>query len=192
MVAASAASRRADEHGALEPSHSCSLLADQLLDGRGHPRDLAATRQLCRERGRHRGGRREHAGRLPVGLGRRRSLGVAGVGPGGPGMGRVGLGTPRPAWPAVRSMAFRTTSRMYGKSGCPVLNRPSRLLGIGQVRVERHALQGQRVHPARVTRAARTVKEVAGPDQPKIDDDFAKALGLESLDKLRETVKAAA
>jgi len=35
-----------------------------------------------------------------------------------------------------------------------------------------------------------TVKEVASPEQPKIDDDFAKALGLESLEKLRETVKA--
>jgi trigger factor len=34
-----------------------------------------------------------------------------------------------------------------------------------------------------------TVKEVASPEAPKIDDDFAKALGLESLDKLRETVK---
>jgi trigger factor len=34
-----------------------------------------------------------------------------------------------------------------------------------------------------------TVKEVASPEQPKIDDDFAKALGLESLEKLRETVK---
>lgn len=34
-----------------------------------------------------------------------------------------------------------------------------------------------------------TVKEVASPEAPTIDDDFAKALGLESLDKLRETVK---
>ena len=34
-----------------------------------------------------------------------------------------------------------------------------------------------------------TVKEVASPEQPTIDDDFAKALGLESLEKLRETVK---
>jgi trigger factor len=33
------------------------------------------------------------------------------------------------------------------------------------------------------------VKEVATPEAPKIDDDFAKALGLESLEKLRETVK---
>jgi trigger factor len=34
-----------------------------------------------------------------------------------------------------------------------------------------------------------TVKEVASPEAPKIDDDFAKALGLESLEKLRETVR---
>jgi trigger factor len=34
-----------------------------------------------------------------------------------------------------------------------------------------------------------TVKEVAPPEAPTIDDDFAKALGLESLEKLRETVK---
>jgi len=34
-----------------------------------------------------------------------------------------------------------------------------------------------------------TVKEVASPEAPTIDDIFAKALGLESLDKLRETVK---
>jgi trigger factor len=34
-----------------------------------------------------------------------------------------------------------------------------------------------------------TVKEVSSPDAPTIDDDFAKALGLESLDKLREMVK---
>jgi trigger factor len=34
-----------------------------------------------------------------------------------------------------------------------------------------------------------TVKEVASPEAPTIDDDFAKVLGLESLEKLRETVK---
>jgi len=34
-----------------------------------------------------------------------------------------------------------------------------------------------------------TVKEVACPEAPTIDDDFAKALGLESLEKLLETVK---
>ena len=33
------------------------------------------------------------------------------------------------------------------------------------------------------------MKEVSSPDAPTIDDDFAKALGLESLDKLREMVK---
>jgi trigger factor len=34
-----------------------------------------------------------------------------------------------------------------------------------------------------------TVKEVASPEAPTIDDDFAKALGLESVEKLREMVK---
>ncbi len=34
-----------------------------------------------------------------------------------------------------------------------------------------------------------TVKEVASPEAPTIDDDFAKAVGLKSLDKLREAVK---
>lgn len=34
-----------------------------------------------------------------------------------------------------------------------------------------------------------TVKEVAAPEDTKIDDDFAKKLGLESLDKLNEVMK---
>ena len=34
-----------------------------------------------------------------------------------------------------------------------------------------------------------TFKEVARPEAPTIDDDFAKALGLESVEKLREMVK---
>jgi trigger factor len=34
-----------------------------------------------------------------------------------------------------------------------------------------------------------TVKEVTSPEAPTIDNDFAKALGLESLEKLCETVK---
>src|SRR6476661_8032953 len=34
-----------------------------------------------------------------------------------------------------------------------------------------------------------TVKEVASPEAPTIDDDFAKALGLESVEKLRAMVK---
>ena len=33
-----------------------------------------------------------------------------------------------------------------------------------------------------------TVKEVAAPDDTKLDDEFAKRLGLESIDKLRETI----
>ena len=34
-----------------------------------------------------------------------------------------------------------------------------------------------------------TVKEVAEPEIPKLDDEFAKSLGVESVDQLRETVK---
>ncbi|MGH6736262.1 MAG: trigger factor [Methyloceanibacter sp.] len=34
------------------------------------------------------------------------------------------------------------------------------------------------------------VKEVAAPETPALDDEFAKSLGVESVDKLRETVKA--
>jgi trigger factor len=34
------------------------------------------------------------------------------------------------------------------------------------------------------------VKEVAAPETPKLDEDFAKSLGLESVAKLRETIKA--
>ncbi|MCL4163714.1 UNVERIFIED_CONTAM: hypothetical protein GTU68_060136 [Idotea baltica] len=34
-----------------------------------------------------------------------------------------------------------------------------------------------------------TVKEVAAPGEAKIDDEFAKGLGLESLDKLKEIVR---
>jgi trigger factor len=34
-----------------------------------------------------------------------------------------------------------------------------------------------------------TVKEVKVPAASKIDDDFAKSLGLESLDKLKELMK---
>jgi trigger factor len=33
------------------------------------------------------------------------------------------------------------------------------------------------------------VKEVAAPETPAVDEDFAKGLGVESVDKLRETVK---
>jgi trigger factor len=33
------------------------------------------------------------------------------------------------------------------------------------------------------------VKEVAAPETPPVDEDFAKSLGVESVDKLRETVK---
>jgi trigger factor len=33
------------------------------------------------------------------------------------------------------------------------------------------------------------VKEVASPEAPVLDDDFAKSVGLESLDRLRDTVK---
>jgi trigger factor len=33
-----------------------------------------------------------------------------------------------------------------------------------------------------------TVKEVAAPDETALDDEFAKRLGLESVDKLRETI----
>ena len=33
-----------------------------------------------------------------------------------------------------------------------------------------------------------TVKEVAAPDDTKLDDEFAKRLGLDSIDKLRETI----
>ncbi len=33
------------------------------------------------------------------------------------------------------------------------------------------------------------VKEVAAPETPTVDEDFAKGLGVESVDKLRETVK---
>jgi trigger factor len=35
-----------------------------------------------------------------------------------------------------------------------------------------------------------TVKEVAAPGEAKIDDEFAKGLGLESLDKLKEIVRS--
>jgi trigger factor len=35
-----------------------------------------------------------------------------------------------------------------------------------------------------------TVKEVAAPQRPAIDDEFAKSLGVESLDKLKELVSA--
>lgn len=34
------------------------------------------------------------------------------------------------------------------------------------------------------------IKEVAAPVQPKADDDFAKSLGLESLDKLKDAIRA--
>ncbi len=33
------------------------------------------------------------------------------------------------------------------------------------------------------------IKEVASPETPAVDEDFAKGLGVESVDKLRETVK---
>jgi trigger factor len=33
------------------------------------------------------------------------------------------------------------------------------------------------------------VKEVGAPETPPLDDDFAKSLGVESVDKLRETIK---
>ncbi len=36
------------------------------------------------------------------------------------------------------------------------------------------------------------VKEVGAPETPPLDDEFAKGLGIESVEKLRETVKRAA
>jgi trigger factor len=41
----------------------------------------------------------------------------------------------------------------------------------------------------KAARFAVTVKEVGAPEEPPLDDEFAKGLGLESLEKLRETVK---
>lgn len=38
-------------------------------------------------------------------------------------------------------------------------------------------------------RFAIKIKEVGAPEQPPVDDEFAKGLGLESVEKLRETVK---
>lgn len=38
-------------------------------------------------------------------------------------------------------------------------------------------------------RFAVKIKEVGAPEQPPLDDEFAKGLGLESVEKLRETVK---
>jgi trigger factor len=35
-----------------------------------------------------------------------------------------------------------------------------------------------------------TVKEVAGPETPALDDEFAKSLGVESVEQLRDTVRA--
>jgi trigger factor len=41
----------------------------------------------------------------------------------------------------------------------------------------------------KAARFAVKVKEVGAPEEPPLDDDFAKALGLDSVEKLRETVK---
>jgi trigger factor len=41
----------------------------------------------------------------------------------------------------------------------------------------------------KTARFAVKVKEVGSPETPPLDDDFAKGLGLESVEKLRETVK---
>ena len=42
---------------------------------------------------------------------------------------------------------------------------------------------------AKTARFAVKVKEVGAPETPPLDDDFAKSLGLESVEKLREMVK---
>ena len=41
----------------------------------------------------------------------------------------------------------------------------------------------------KAVRFAVKVKEVGAPETPPLDEDFAKSLGLESVDKLRETIK---
>jgi trigger factor len=41
----------------------------------------------------------------------------------------------------------------------------------------------------KAARFAVKVKEVGAPEEPPLDDDFAKSLGLESVEKLRETIK---
>jgi trigger factor len=41
----------------------------------------------------------------------------------------------------------------------------------------------------KAARFAVKVKEVGAPEEPPVDDDFAKALGVDSVEKLRETVK---
>ncbi len=41
----------------------------------------------------------------------------------------------------------------------------------------------------KAARFAVKIKEVGAPETPPLDEDFAKSLGLESVDKLRETIK---
>ena len=41
----------------------------------------------------------------------------------------------------------------------------------------------------KTARFAVKVKEVAAPEQPPLDEEFAKGLGVESVEKFRETVK---
>src|SRR5262249_17220965 len=41
----------------------------------------------------------------------------------------------------------------------------------------------------KAARFAVKIKEVGAPETPALDDDFAKSLGIESVEKMRETIK---